>query len=194
MNLGPVAKRKKVYISGPMTGLPEFNYPAFHEAEEILKASGWEVLNPARNFNGETHHERKDYLRLDVADLLDADAIFMLPGWQNSYGARIEYQVAQALELDIKGDDDGFGAPIEFAATQIVRNGERQQAYGHPRDDFERTAAMWSGIIGKTVSAQDVALMMAALKISRLIATPGHRDSVMDLIGYTICYSRLDES
>lgn len=38
----------KVYISGPMTGLPEFNYPAFFAAAEALEARGYETINPAR--------------------------------------------------------------------------------------------------------------------------------------------------
>ena len=38
-----------VYIAGPMTGLPDLNYPAFNAAEEALTAAGHAVLNPARN-------------------------------------------------------------------------------------------------------------------------------------------------
>lgn len=53
---------------------------------------------------------------------------------------------------------------------------------------------MWSGVLGVDVTPEDVALMMACLKISRLRSTPHHHDSIVDLIGYAICYSRLDES
>ena len=39
----------RVYIAGPMTGLPDFNYPAFNAAAAKLRALGLEVLNPAEN-------------------------------------------------------------------------------------------------------------------------------------------------
>lgn len=38
---------RKVYIAGPMTGLPEFNYPTFFAAEEYLRSHGAKVMNPA---------------------------------------------------------------------------------------------------------------------------------------------------
>ena len=44
-----------LYIAGPMSGWPESNYPLFHAAEEILREAGYEVINPARNGDGEDH-------------------------------------------------------------------------------------------------------------------------------------------
>lgn len=38
-----------IYLCGPMTGLPEYNYPAFHAAAAELRAQGWRVVNPAEN-------------------------------------------------------------------------------------------------------------------------------------------------
>lgn len=86
----------KVYISGPMTGYPEFNYPAFATAEAKLVAAGHDPLNPARHPKCETW---ADYLRLDLADVLVADAIALLPGWEASRGARLEVHVAHALGM-----------------------------------------------------------------------------------------------
>ena len=43
---------KKIYLSGPMTGLPEWGFPAFYAAEAKWIAAGWAVMNPARNFGG----------------------------------------------------------------------------------------------------------------------------------------------
>ena len=39
----------RIYIAGPMSGLPDFNYPAFNQAEQRLLALGYEVENPATN-------------------------------------------------------------------------------------------------------------------------------------------------
>lgn len=89
----------KVYISGPMTGLPEFNFPAFHAAEDAVRALGHEPLNPARAMNGETHHPRWAYMRADLKMVCDADAIYQLPDWHKSKGARLEAQVADEIGL-----------------------------------------------------------------------------------------------
>lgn len=88
---------------------------------------------------------------------------------------------------------------VEDEASRIVRNGEREANYGPPGQDFVRTACMWTGILkevlkdGEYVTAEQVALMMTALKLSRLVATPTHHDSIVDAIGYMICYSRIVE-
>lgn len=89
--------------------------------------------------------------------------------------------------------------PIEDEASRLVRNGERQQSYGHPRGDFDQIAAYWSADLlgklkdGESVNAYDVAQMMISLKKARLKSNPHHRDSKVDIIGYTICHDRLDE-
>ena len=98
---------KIVYISGPMTGLPDHNFPAFFEAAEHLKRLGWNPVNPAENFGGRRDLDREIYLRTDVRLLSDCDAIAMLEGWQQSRGARLEYLIAQELGLDRVYRKDG---------------------------------------------------------------------------------------
>ena len=173
-----------VYVSGGMRGYPEYNYPAFHEAEEFLKSEGYEVLNPARNFDGDTGLPFETYMREDISMLLRATAIYMLKGWQNSEGARLELQIAKALGLTVLSEDDPT-EPVEWEAARIVRNGAREQVYGHPSKDLGRTAGFWG------VEPHEVALRMIQLKISRLMSTPDHRDSVLDIIGYAIVYARM---
>jgi hypothetical protein len=72
-------------------------------------------------------------------------------------------------------------------AADLV-SGARQDLYGHPAEDFARTAALWRALFGWDVKPEDVALAMACVKLSRLRATPGHEDSVVDLAGYAQCY------
>lgn len=93
----------RAYISGPMTGYPEWNYPTFNAAEDVLAAEGYEVINPARNFDGKSDHPggRVAYMRLDVTHVLDAEVVFVLPGWEKSRGARLEILTAQELGLDV---------------------------------------------------------------------------------------------
>jgi len=66
--------------------------------------------------------------------------------------------------------------------------GDRNDSYGHPFDDFSRTAKLWSVILGTEVKPEQVALCMIAVKISRLCQSPAHRDSVIDAAGYAATY------
>jgi hypothetical protein len=73
--------------------------------------------------------------------------------------------------------------------TSIDRNG----SYGPPKQDFERTAKMWSAILNTEVSARQIALCMIALKLSRL-AYRMKRDSIVDVAGYARTLEMIDES
>jgi len=90
----------KVYISGPMTGYANFNGEAFIAAEETLRAAGHEPINPARHPVVETW-AWADYLRVDLRDLLDAEAVATLPGWECSRGASLEVYNAHALGMTV---------------------------------------------------------------------------------------------
>jgi hypothetical protein len=92
---------KKLYISGPMTGYPECNYPAFNAAAKEWRALGWEVINPAENFGGDTTLPRHIYMRRDLEQLLSVDAVACLPNWRGSNGALLEVQIARELGLPV---------------------------------------------------------------------------------------------
>jgi hypothetical protein len=67
--------------------------------------------------------------------------------------------------------------------AQRLVHGDRQAAYGHPIEDFTRTAAIWSAILGAPVTAEQVGLCMIGVKISRQCNTP-KRDNMTDAAGY----------
>lgn len=87
----------KLYIAGPMTGIPDWNYPAFNAAQAKLEKAGYEVLNPARQADGLTYD---GYLALALADVFACDGIALLPGWDRSPGAAAEVALADALKKD----------------------------------------------------------------------------------------------
>lgn len=93
----------RIYIAGPMTGLPEHNYPAFHAAARAWRDAGWDVANPAENFGGEQGRPYREYVRADVETLKSCDAIAMLPGWADGHsGAIWEHEIAtQLLHLPV---------------------------------------------------------------------------------------------
>ena len=87
----------KIYISGPMTGYKEKNFPAFFEAEKKLN-SNWSVVNPA-GLDHTKDKEWHEFMRTDIKALMDCDAIYMLNGWRESKGACIERYMAMALDM-----------------------------------------------------------------------------------------------
>lgn len=117
-----------IYVSGPMTGRPEWNYPAFREAALCLRENGHIVLNPAETAGGSTRLTRTQFLYIDVGYVQAADALVMLPGWENSKGALLELHIATALEkpaYDYSRLHGGLGSRVHVAEFLPVI-GERQ--------------------------------------------------------------------
>lgn len=114
---------RTIYVAGPMTGIPNFNFPLFNKVAAFLRAEGHTVFNPAErvierhggvdisadNPTGDpelaakTHgFNRRIALKEDLEFIcLHADTICLLPGWIDSMGARAEYCTAQAFNLDV---------------------------------------------------------------------------------------------
>jgi hypothetical protein len=108
----------KIYLAGPMRGYKDFNHPAFHRAAGLLRDMGHIVFSPAEHDNDvglDTTGMTGDLdeiaaagvsLRLLLAADLDwitreADALVMMPGWEDSAGARAEAAVALTLSLPV---------------------------------------------------------------------------------------------
>ena len=198
-----MSKSEQIYISGPMTGIEDHNFPAFHAAAARFRAAGWEVSNPAENFDGRTDLPRAVYLRCDIGMLSKCDAIALLPGWEKSRGATLE--AILAAEMGLQFFDAGSGLPMEapprtslwaehgmasiLDTAKCITAGSRQRDYGHPTDDFERTAQMWTAILHHKlspqhmVSAADIPLCMIAVKLARQ-AHHHKRDNLVDVAGY----------
>lgn len=92
--------KKKVYLSGRMSGLEEEEFKAiFKEAEDELIEMGYEVINPC-----EIDYTTEDYagqLLIALGELAKCDAIYLLENWKESNGARCEYWFAKGMGLEI---------------------------------------------------------------------------------------------
>ena len=106
----------KIYLAGPMTGIEDFNFPAFDRAAEILSAAGYEVFNPAQmdrdvGFDPQSatvsNEFLRDALRRDLSAICECDAIAMLPGWEQSGGARVEWMLSCHIGLKVIYLPDG---------------------------------------------------------------------------------------
>lgn len=94
---------KKLYLAGPMSNLPENNYPMFNKVAAALRAGGYEVVNPAEF--GAPMAVRVGYydlLREDLKRMLDCDAVALLPGWIKSTGATFERHCSSKLGMPAK--------------------------------------------------------------------------------------------
>ena len=91
-------KGRRVYISGPMTGIKDFNRPAFFSAEGVLKEAGAIAINPATLPDGLSVGQ---YMDIAFAKLRAAEIMVLLPGYQESKGANeeIEYAVLQGIPI-----------------------------------------------------------------------------------------------
>jgi Domain of unknown function (DUF6378) len=82
--------------------------------------------------------------------------------------------------------------PLEEAL--LLTTGDRQQSYGHPLEDFSRTAGLWTALLGKKllspITPEEVALCMVCLKLSREM-NKHKQDNLVDMAGYVNCLDML---
>lgn len=93
---------KKIYVAGPITGIPNFAEP-FAIAERNLKAKGFKVMNPALLGGGFTQDE---YMHICYAMIDTCDSIYFLKGWEDSVGANKELAYARKRRLHIMFEED----------------------------------------------------------------------------------------
>ena len=132
----------KIYLAGPMSGLPQFNFPAFFAAADQLRAAGFEVVSPAEIDNEEdkgaalrspdgqsvkrTDGVSKtwgDFLARDVKLLADTgiQGIVFLPNWQNSKGAKLEAFVGLLQGFKFWEYEDGEdGAALRITSRSVI--------------------------------------------------------------------------
>lgn len=101
-----------IYISGPMSGLPENNYPKFNRIAKYLRNKGHKVFNPAEVKIVQEGLSEKDlyeaYMDADLKGLKLCNIIFLLKNWNKSPGAKRELELAIQLKLEIITESEGF--------------------------------------------------------------------------------------
>lgn len=93
----------KIYIAGKISGLSYSEAVAkFAKAADLLRRLGHEPVNPmeVNGLDGDgKEYPWAEYMKRDIPILLDCDAIYLLPDWQDSKGARLEKYIADELGM-----------------------------------------------------------------------------------------------
>ena len=119
----------KVYVAGPMSGLPEYNFPLFREVCALLRSDypEWEVISPHEMDEKDTVEgwSWQDFMRRDMKVIADCHAIALLPGWATSKGARLEHHVARELGLQrwqiVRGGDGELYATLVDTGNPVAQ-------------------------------------------------------------------------
>lgn len=107
----------KTYLSGPMSGIEDNNFPAFHKWAALLRTQGHDVISPAEIQEAGTWEL---CLRTDMREMLECEAIALMPGWENSKGANLELHVAHRVGMKV------IHLPLQF---DLVAHLRRQMAF-----------------------------------------------------------------
>lgn len=194
-----------VYLAGPMRGLPNFNFPAFHAAAADLRDRGYEVWSPAEHdqaagfvpTTGEGLKELRDYMLADLPEVLRSDLIVVLPGWEQSAGARLEVHVAHTCGIPVKTYPDMTPARHpssarfhEILSALATLHDRKQSDYGRTGDPFAnvRASEEWGipGWVGALVRATDKVRRLQTQAQRGSLANESALDAFDDLAVYAV--------
>jgi len=212
----------KLYLSGPMSGLPDDNFPAFNEAADKLRKVGYEVVNPAE-YGRSGGWQWQDYILRDLPVLCTCDGVATLTGWGASDGAAVE--VAFAVGLDIpeyaaetwllnaewfttehepRVYQDKTKPPVSEFRSSLLREADevsgqsgRSRDYGHPWINHKRIADFWTVQLGPKLKDGCVIdpREVALMMVSLKLAreiNTPKRDNLVDGVGYFNCADMID--
>jgi len=108
--------RNRLYLCGPMTGLPDYNYPAFARAAGLLRGYGYSLFSPAEN-GLPAHAPWVVHMRRDIPELLQCAGVATLPGVESSRGAQLELRIATDLHMTVATVDEWLESARRHRAT-----------------------------------------------------------------------------
>ena len=89
----------KIYLSGPMTGMPDYNMPEFDRVAGLLHKMGHQVYNPADTNDDFLQDRRRVWVQHCTWIINEAQALVYLPGSEKSVGAQVEIRLAEAMDV-----------------------------------------------------------------------------------------------
>jgi hypothetical protein len=193
-------------LSGAITGVKDYK-KHFRKAHDLVRQ--WlpdrAIFDPSLSFNGSDQHRWDTFMRFDIINLCRSSTIILLPNWKNSKGCNIELNLARDLGLQIYQIDDGYTGIDDFVEEATILdeepqspcliahslvNGARGEAYGHPYDDYYRTASMFELLTGIRLTVEQAVKFMICVKLSREANKHG-MDNIIDTVGYIECLAKV---
>ena len=158
-----------------------------------------------RKVDGGVHLDRDYYAKLLEAEaFVDQIPQHMKPPPGISFNIWFSTVVAaenERVKRLAMGDSQSFAyerLPDPDPPTSTSITSERQPTYGHPSLNFARQALVWTGLLAnkllKPITVQEVAIMMAGVKLARLMESPDHEDSIIDVGGYMSCLEQVTKA
>lgn len=208
----------RLYLAGPMSSIPEHNFPAFRAAADDLRARGHDVQSPAEMDEAEGFDpnsadvesgsvEWAAFLARDVALVADSaiEALAVLPGWEDSRGAVLEVHVARELGKPVlcypgmEPATHPLSERFHAVLRELARLHDRKRRdYGRDDDPFAnvRAAEEWGipGWVGAMNRATDKIHRLQAFARTGRLANEGVVDSFRDLAVYAVIAEVLYES
>ena len=148
----------RLYIAGPMSGLPDYNYPAFRAAHAVLTAQGYDVVTPS-DIAGDATRPWSWWMRRALALLIQCDSVALLPGWERSRGARLEADVAGRLGMPLYLYEAGTLAPFrrdaegEYLLSRIL-DGATHASCRHENRDPTMHCCDWGDVADALLSGR----------------------------------------
>ena len=108
-----------VYLAGPMSGRPNYNFDEFNRITGILRDRGVRVLNPAETAGGVQDLGRQWYFKYDFGVIALCDAVLCMPEWDTSEGAKAEVVYASEIGVPVLLIDEEGTLTGEIDVTRV---------------------------------------------------------------------------
>ncbi len=190
---------KKIYISGKITGIEAEAERLFSAAEIKLREMNYDPINPF-TLNHDHDKSWNSYMREDIKQLCDCDAIYLLSNWKESKGALIEYEIAVYLGLYVHYEEvvllnkknvllEDLESIFKKCLETAIRKNADYAGSGKETDPFKN----FKGSEFVKVSPDRAILVRIMDKISRVsnllsqeaqVKDEAIEDTLMDLVNY----------
>lgn len=175
--------------SDPKHDVPSLFVDAYgtYDYLHYMKSAGGQALGLVKWSNTMTralHSEPKDRITYDRILVINSQ----VEGNKILNGAKVEFLKDDDNTMDTK---DSRGSILIEAQNVIY--GDREKTYGHPGKNINLIASLWTHYMGVSITPDDVCMMMVLLKVARLKNDPIHRDSQVDIAGYTALMQRVQD-
>lgn len=146
----PLVVGDQCYLAGPMRGYPEFNFPAFHEGASALRNIGWKVWSPAERDEAEGFNPKTDeantlayYMQFDLPAVCQSQVVIVLPGWEDSTGARLEVHTALTVGIPVHAYEGGLVTEIPVhSEAPVIDYGEKVR-YRDEETGYEKETSVY---------------------------------------------------